>query len=91
MLCNDLSGDAPANHRDGYPGSIRGEDHAGRVTDERWEELIELLDAAESLDYVKQLIENHIERAMEALGTLPRTEARDMMFELVKISESRRN
>ncbi len=60
-------------------------------SDERWEELIELLDAAESLDYVKQLIENHIERAMEALGTLPRTEARDMMFELVKISESRRN
>ena len=60
-------------------------------SDERWEELIELLDAAESLEYVKQLIENHIERAMEALETLPRTEARDMMFELVKISESRRN
>jgi geranylgeranyl pyrophosphate synthase len=60
-------------------------------SDERWEELIELLDAAESLDYVKQLIENHIERAMAALGTLPRTEARDIMFELVKISESRRN
>ena len=60
-------------------------------SDERWEELIELLDAAESLDYVKQLIENHIERAMEALETLPRTEARDMMSELVKISESRRN
>ena len=60
-------------------------------SDERWEELIELLDAAESLDYVKQLIENHIERAMEALETLPRTEARDVMFELVKISESRRN
>jgi geranylgeranyl pyrophosphate synthase len=60
-------------------------------SDERWEELIELLDAAESLVYVKQLIENHIERAMEALETLPRTEARDLMFELVKISESRRN
>ena len=60
-------------------------------SDERWEELIELLDSAESLDYVKQLIENHVERAMEALETLPRTEARDMMFELVKISESRRN
>jgi geranylgeranyl pyrophosphate synthase len=60
-------------------------------SDERWEELIELLDAAESLDYVKQLIENHVERAMEALETLPRTEARDLMFELVKISESRRN
>ena len=60
-------------------------------SDERWEELIELLDAAESLVYVKQLIENHVERAMEALETLPRTEARDLMFELVKISESRRN
>ena len=60
-------------------------------SDERWEELIELLNSAESLDYVKQLIENHVERAMEALETLPRTEARDMMFELVKISESRRN
>jgi geranylgeranyl pyrophosphate synthase len=59
--------------------------------DERWEELIELLDSAESLDYVKQLIENHVERAMKALETLPRTEARDMMFELVRISESRRN
>jgi geranylgeranyl pyrophosphate synthase len=40
---------------------------------------------------VKQLIENHVERAMNALETLPRTEARDMMFELVRISESRRN
>ncbi len=60
-------------------------------SDERWEELIELLDAAESLYYVKQLIENHVERAMNALETLPRTEARDMMFELVRISESRRN
>ena len=60
-------------------------------SDERWEELIELLDAAESLYYVKQLIENHIERAMNALKTLPRTEARDMMLELVRISESRRN
>jgi len=60
-------------------------------SDERWEELIELLDAAESLYYVKQLIENHVERAMNALKTLPRTEARDMMSELVRISESRRN
>ena len=60
-------------------------------SDERWEELIELLDAAESLSYVKQLIENHVERAMNALKTLPRTEARDMMLELVRISESRRN
>ena len=60
-------------------------------SDERWEELIELLDAAESLYYVKQLIENHVERAMNALKTLPRTEARDMMSELGRISESRRN
>ena len=60
-------------------------------SDERGEELIELLDAAESLYYVKQLIENHVERAMNALKTLPRTEARDMMSELGRISESRRN
>jgi geranylgeranyl pyrophosphate synthase len=60
-------------------------------SDDRWEELIELLDSAESLDYVKQLIENHVERAMEALETLPRTEARDLMVDLIRISQSRRN
>lgn len=60
-------------------------------SDERWGELIELLDTAESLEYVRQLIENHLERAMDALGTLPMSEARDLMFELVRISQSRRN
>ena len=60
-------------------------------SDERWEELTQLLEEAGSFDYVTQLIENHVERAMDALETLPSTEARDMMFELVRISESRRN
>ena len=59
--------------------------------DERWEELIQLLEGAGSFDYVTQLIENHVERAMDALETLPRTEARDLMSELVRISQSRRN
>ena len=60
-------------------------------SDDRWEELTQLLEGAGSFDYVTQLIENHTERAMDALETLPSTEARDMMFELVRISESRRN
>ena len=51
----------------------------------------QLLEGAGSFDYVTQLIENHIERAMDALEILPMSEARDMMFELVRISESRRN
>ena len=59
--------------------------------DERWEELIQLLEGAGSFDYVTQLIENHVERAMDALETLPRTKARDLMSELVRISQSRRN
>ena len=59
--------------------------------DERWEELIQLLEGAGSFDYVTQLIENHVERAMDALETLPRNKARDLMSELVRISQSRRN
>ena len=60
-------------------------------SNERWEELTELLNAAESFDYVTQLIENHVERAMDALESIPRTEARDLMVDLVRISQSRRN
>ena len=60
-------------------------------SDDRWGELTQLLEGAGSFDYVAQLIENHIERAMDALEILPMSEARDMMFELVRISESRRN
>ena len=60
-------------------------------SNERWEELTELLNAAESFDYVTQLIENHVERAMDALESIPRTKARDLMVDLVRISQSRRD
>ena len=60
-------------------------------SDERWEELTQLLEGAGSFDYVTQLIENHVERALDELELLPRTEARDLMVKLVRISQSRRN
>ena len=60
-------------------------------SDERWEELTQLLEGAGSFDYVTQLIENHVERALDELELLPRTEARDLMADLVRISQSRRN
>ena len=60
-------------------------------SDERWEELIELLDSAGSMGYVSQLIDNHLQRAKDALGALPASEARDLLFELVRMSRSRRN
>jgi geranylgeranyl pyrophosphate synthase len=60
-------------------------------SDERWEELTQLLEGAGSFDYVTQLIENHVERALYELELLPRTEARDLMADLVRISQSRRN
>ena len=60
-------------------------------SDERWEELIELLDSAGSMGYVRQLIDNHLQRAKGALGALPASEGRDLLFELVRMSRSRRN
>ena len=60
-------------------------------SDERWEELIELLDSAGSMGYVRQLIDNHLQRAKDALEALPASEGRDLLFELVRMSRSRRN
>ena len=60
-------------------------------SDERWEELIDLLDSAGSMGYVRQLIDNHLQRAKDALGALPAGASRDLLFELVRMSRSRRN
>ena len=59
-------------------------------SDERWGEFNELIEKAGSLQYVRQLIENHIERALNALELLPDTRARTLMVELTKMSEGRR-
>lgn len=59
-------------------------------SDDRWGELNELLESAGSFDYVRQLIENHIDRASEALEQLPDTEAKELMLEIAKRSRSRR-
>ncbi len=59
-------------------------------SDERWGEFTELIDKAGSLQYVRQLIENHIERALNALEELPESRARTLMAELTKMSERRR-
>lgn len=59
-------------------------------SDERWGEFTELMHKAGSLHYVRQLIENHIERALNALEELPESRARTLMAELTKMSERRR-
>ena len=59
-------------------------------SDDRWGEFTELIEKAGSLQYVRQLIENHIERALNALEELPESRARTLMAELTKMSERRR-
>ncbi len=58
--------------------------------DERWGEFTELIEKAGSFHYVRQLIENHIERALAALEILPESRSRTLMAELTKMSERRR-
>ena len=59
-------------------------------SDNRWGELTYLLEEAGSFDYVTQLIENHVDRALEAISPLPQSTARDLMAVVARRSQSRR-
>ena len=59
-------------------------------SDNRWGELTYLLEEAGSFDYVTQLIENHVDRAIEAISLLPQSTARDLLGVVARRSQSRR-
>jgi geranylgeranyl pyrophosphate synthase len=58
--------------------------------DDRWEELIELLTSAGSFDYANQLIENHVDRALQHLEKLGSNSATELMVEVAKRSRTRK-
>ncbi len=59
-------------------------------SDDRWGELTALLESSGSFDYARQLIENHIDRALNSLDLLPRSDAKRLLAEVAKRSGSRR-
>jgi geranylgeranyl pyrophosphate synthase len=59
-------------------------------SDDRWGELTNLLEIAGSFDYARQLIHNHIDRALASLEVLPMNKARELLIELAKQSLRRR-
>tara|TARA_Y100000588_G_scaffold295312_1_gene315551 strand:+ start:3492 stop:4475 length:984 start_codon:yes stop_codon:yes gene_type:complete len=58
-------------------------------SDNRLEELVELLESAGSFEYCRVLISNHIQRSLDYISTLPESEAKSLLSEIVLLSESR--
>ena len=65
-------------------------DVLSNFSDDRWNELHSLLEISDSMEYVKQLIQNHVDRALKILDTLPATPARELMSEVALVSKKRR-
>ena len=65
-------------------------DVLNNFSDDRWNELHSLLEASDSLGYVRQLIQNHVDRALEILASLPPSPARELMSEVALVSKKRR-
>jgi len=59
-------------------------------SDDRWNELVSLLSLAGSFEYSEQLIENHVNRALRYLESLPDSDASKLMAEVAKRSRSRK-
>jgi geranylgeranyl pyrophosphate synthase len=59
-------------------------------SDDRWNELVSLLSSAGSFEYSEQLIENHVNRALRKLESLPESDASKLMAEVAKRSRSRK-
>ena len=57
--------------------------------DDRWDELISLLDTAGSIDYVRSLIDSHVQRAIEALEPLPDSNQLQLMVKFARKSALR--
>ncbi len=52
--------------------------------DERWDELTELLEAADSIEYCRLLVHNHLARALECLERFPQGEVRDVLTHIAE-------
>ena len=59
-------------------------------SDDRWNELVSLLSSAGSFEYSEQLIENHVNRALRKLESLPESDSSKLMAEVAKRSRSRK-
>ena len=66
------------------------EDILNNFSDDRWQELTVLLDKSSSLTYVKQLIKNHINSALDSLNKLPESNAKSMLIEIALESQNRK-
>jgi len=58
--------------------------------DDRWEELVELLASAGSFDYANQLIENHVDRALQHLNKIDSNSSTELMADVAKRSRTRK-
>ena len=65
-------------------------DVLNNFSDDRWNELHSLLEISDSMEYVKQLIQNHVDRALKILDSLPVSPARELMSEVALVSKKRR-
>ena len=65
-------------------------DVLNNFSDDRWNELTSLLELSGSFSYTRQLIQNHVDRALEILSKLPPSDAKDLMLEVALISRNRR-
>jgi geranylgeranyl pyrophosphate synthase len=52
--------------------------------DERWDELTELLESADSLEYCRILVHNHLARALESLEEFPKSKIRDVLTHIAE-------
>jgi len=66
-------------------------DILNNFSNDRWQELTELLVKSGSLEYTKQLIINHVDRALKHLDSLPDTNAKSMMCEIAIASQTRKS
>ncbi len=57
--------------------------------DDLWDELVDLLNEAGSLDYARTLVRNHLDRALELLSQFPGSEARDCIESITQIVMNR--
>ena len=58
-------------------------------SEDRWDELIELLEVSGSIGYVRSLIDSHIQRAVESLAILPNSGQIELMIEFARKSALR--
>ena len=65
-------------------------DILNNFSDDRWQELTTLLVKSGSFEYVKQLIMNHIDRALNHLDLLPESNAKNLMKDIAIASQNRR-